>query len=214
MAKARVTPRAGGSMGRGPAGRGASSFLTDVPAGQRLSGAGLEPGYLRDAGNGLLGDRGMREAGPGLLRSRGVTLPAGGDQRVQRDTACVLHESGEGGHGRRRGDLGLDHRAGRVVPGGGEGYLAGGDRAGILALAQRTRGGGIDGHGGGGAVADQLGDGYPGLELLDDQPRGARAQHRPGRAVPGTGDGGLVFAERGLRRRPAASAGPLGTRRT
>jgi hypothetical protein len=54
----------------------------------------------------------------------------------------------------------------------------------------------------GGAGAHELGAGQPGPGFGDDQPRGPRPQHRPGRAVPGAGDRGLVLAERGLRRAP------------
>jgi hypothetical protein len=162
MAEPRVTSRqARGSTGRNP-GRPGRLLLPDgVWAGQRLARARfrLEPGHIRDAGDGLLGGRGMREAGPGLLCPRGVPLPARACQGVQRDTAGVLSQCGQGGQRRARGDPGLDHRADRVLPGGGEGQLIGGDRAAALALPQRPRGRGLGGQGGGGAGADQLGGG-------------------------------------------------------
>ena len=65
----------------------------------------------------------------------------------------------------------------------------------------------------GGAGADELGGGQPGPGFLDDQPWGAGPQDRAGGAVPGAGDGGLVFAERGLRRAPPGEIGVPDLRR-
>jgi hypothetical protein len=84
MAAVRVAPRgACGSRGRGPW-PGRVLLPYGVPAGQRLSGAGLEQGDLRGSGDGRLGLLGVREAEPVLLLPRGVAFAVRGDQRVQR----------------------------------------------------------------------------------------------------------------------------------
>ncbi len=80
--------------------------------------------------------------------------------------------------------------AGRL---GGRGAVFPAQGAGPRGLAAERRGR---------AGAGQLGGGEPGPGFLDDQRRGSRSQDRAAGAVPGTGDRGLVLAERGLRRAP------------
>jgi hypothetical protein len=99
MTKGRVTPRRAAVPRAQPRpGRVHSSFLTVFQLVARLAraGLGLEPGHLRDAGDGRLGGRGVREAETGFLRPRGMPVPAGDGQGVQRGPAGVLGQRGQG----------------------------------------------------------------------------------------------------------------------
>ena len=84
-----------------------------------------------------------------------------------------------------------------MVTGGGEGFLVRGD-PGVVLAAEGAGRGSLAVQGGGGAGTDEVGGSQPGPGFLDDQARGPGAQDRAGGAVPRAGDGGLVFAERGL----------------
>jgi Dolichyl-phosphate-mannose-protein mannosyltransferase len=101
-----------------------------VLAGQRSCRGWGELGDRRDAGDGVLGGRDVRELRPGFLGVWGVPLTASDDQGVEGGTGCGLGEGGEFGQGGGRGDLRLDHRPDRVVPGNGERHRVGDGRPG------------------------------------------------------------------------------------
>ena len=98
-----------------------------------------------------------------------------------------------------------------MVTDGGEGFLVHGDLSAVPA-AEGACCGGAAAQGRGGAGAAELGGGQPGPGFLDDQARGAGAQHRAGRPVPRAGDRGLVFPERGFPTRSTWSGMPSGPR--